>query len=79
MRENIFFFVFLLVGGVFCWVDVANQRFRRAIGQPIWRVSKEGADQLDAAALVVCLVGALVFSLVTITVAVVAVYRYLIH
>ena len=60
----------------FCWLLVFRPGLRRKVSQPIWRVTKEGRETIDAVAMATNLILAMVFSLVTIVFIVVAVYRY---
>ena len=77
------FSVFVLVGiSAFCWLMVVNPSARRRFGEPPFtffrmRMSKEDRAMADGAAIAIYLVGALLFSIITIFAFVVAMSRWL--
>jgi hypothetical protein len=79
MVENVFGFLLLTGMSAFCWAMVFRPSARRKLNVPaccFYRLDKEGCDNFDAMALVCYLVVAMVFSLMTITFIIVAVYRF---
>ncbi|HEY8225524.1 MAG TPA: hypothetical protein VIG25_09620 [Pyrinomonadaceae bacterium] len=78
MADNIITFLFLLGMSMFCWVMVLRPSTRRKFNEPgyhFWRLSKDGREGWDAMQLAGYLVGAMVFSLITLVFLFVGIYR----
>ena len=78
MADTIFAFSVLIGGTTFCWLMVLSPRVRRRFsrwGYRFWRMNKQDRSDSDALGVAVNLVGALLFSLITIVFICVGVYR----
>jgi hypothetical protein len=78
MAENIITFLFLLGMSTFCWIMVLRPSTRRKFNEPgyhFWRLSRDGREGWDAMQLAGYLVGAMVFSLITLVFLFVGIYR----
>jgi len=78
MGQNILAFCVLVALSAFCWVLVVNPVLRRKLSTRssiLWRLSKQDREDSDAIWLAGSLVGATVFSLVTIVFLVVGISR----
>ena len=78
MAENIIGFLLLLGMSTFCWIMVLRPSTRRKSNEPgyhFWRLNKEGREGWDAMQLAGYLVGAMVFSIITLVFIFVGIYR----
>ena len=81
--DGVFGFLVFLGISVFCWIMVFNPAFRRKQSEPrpwayyFWRLKKQDRRDLDAMYLAGFLVGALLFSMVTLVWFIVAIVRFL--
>ena len=78
MVENIVAFLFLAGLSMFCWLMVFRPSTRRKFNQGayrFWRLDKEGREAWDAMYLAGYLVGAMIFSIMTLAFLFVAIYR----
>ncbi|HZI86317.1 MAG TPA: hypothetical protein VFD48_05760 [Pyrinomonadaceae bacterium] len=78
MAENIITLLFLLGMSTFCWIMVLRPSARRKFNEPgyhFWRLNKEGREGWDAMQLAGYLVGAMVFSIITVVFLFVGIYR----
>lgn len=68
MAENVFTLLFFAGISTFCWFMVFRSSARRKSNEPaydFWRLTKQGREDWDAGMLAGYLIGAMVFSLIT--------------
>jgi hypothetical protein len=73
-------FVVVLGISIFCWIMVLRPTFRRKQNEPgydFWRLKKQDRRDMDAVSLAGSLVGAMVFSMITLVWVIVAIVRFL--
>jgi len=78
MAENVIAFLFLGGMSLFCWLMVLPPSTRRKFSQGayrFWRLDKEGHEAWDAMYLAAYLVGAMIFSIITLAFLFVGIYR----
>jgi hypothetical protein len=78
--NGVFGFLVFLGISVVCWVMVLKPSFRRNKNEPVyyfWRLNKQGRRDLDAMYLAASLVGAMLFSMITLVFVIVAISRFL--
>jgi hypothetical protein len=78
MAEDLITVLFLLGVSTFCWVMVLRPSTRQKFNIPayhFWRLNKEGREGWAAMQLAACVIGAMVFSLITLIFLFVGIYR----
>ena len=78
MAESIIALLFLVGMSTFCWIMVLRPSTRRKFNEPgyhFWRLDKEGREGWDAIQLAGYLVGAMLFSIITLAFLFVGIYR----
>jgi hypothetical protein len=80
--QDVITFLFLLGLSIFCWVMVFSSSTRRKFDKPtynFWRLNNQDRQDWSALSLAGYLVGGLFFSLLTVVVLVVGIYRGVAH
>ena len=78
--NDVFGFLVVLGISIFCWVMILKPSSRRKQNEPayhFWRLGKQDRHDLDAMSLAGFLVGALLFSMITLFWFIVAMVRFL--
>jgi len=82
VAKNVITFLFLLGLSVFCWAMVFSSSTRRKFDKPtynFWRLNSQDREDWSALSLAGYLAGAMFFSLLTLVLVVVGVYRFAAH
>jgi len=78
--DGVFGFLIVVGTSIFCWFMALKPTFRRRQSEPayyFWRLTKQDRRDMDAVSQAVSLVGAMLFSMITLVWFIVGVVRFL--